>query len=452
MSFSILSNGRFRFWCLVWGGWFVGVVLVCCGYDDYLGIGRSPGFRDGSRDTARLFFPYGMKRDPLGNLFFADFGNHKVRVYHKATDQIQTIGKNSQTLHGPIDVAVWYRPERLPKPAEHWVFVTDTGNHRIQRIRTQGSQLVFQEELSLAGTGSPGWMDGPAESAQFRNPSALAVYTPPLGDPRIKGQNTSEDPPMVFVSDTQNHILRSITYLRNQPCQKPLTEGQSITGYCVHTIAGNQRCHQVEEPIRHTEECLEYLEDEPPNQWLPASQAAFHQPGGLAVDKCGHLYVSDTHNHRIRKIRYVCTPQSPDPFAASCYQVKTIAGSAENRPTASPSSNAEGKQERIPLKGHQDGDGLQARFAFPQGITVTDDGVLYVADFNNHLIRQIAPQSPFSCDSDPSYTVRTIRWDRPLQKPFAIAFSLDNKEMYVTVTFSERHMIYTINDYTRFLP
>ncbi len=70
--------------------------------------------------------------------------------------------------------------------------------------------------------------------------------------------------------------------------------------------------------------------------------AGFAQPGGVALDHLGNVYVTDTNNHTIRKI----TPGGV---------VTTIAGSAGNSGTAN-------------------GTGSAARFNRPQGIAVDPAG------------------------------------------------------------------------------
>lgn len=79
-------------------------------------------------------------------------------------------------------------------------------------------------------------------------------------------------------------------------------------------------------------------------------------PRDIAADAAGNLYVADATNHRIRKI-------SPAGV------VTTVAGT--------------GKQ------GHQDGPGRTATFHSPWGIAVGRDGIVFVADTGNHLIRRI---------------------------------------------------------------
>jgi len=88
------------------------------------------------------------------------------------------------------------------------------------------------------------------------------------------------------------------------------------------------------------------------------SQARFCSPEGIASDGNGNLFVSDVMNHAIRKI------------VMATAEVSTIAGYP-----ATPGSS--------------DGVGAAARFNQPKGITADAVGNVYVADRNNHTIRQI---------------------------------------------------------------
>ena len=86
-------------------------------------------------------------------------------------------------------------------------------------------------------------------------------------------------------------------------------------------------------------------------------QSQFRQPSYLALDQSsGDLYVSDTANHAIRRIR-ASTP------------VATIAGTG--------------------VAGAVDGAASQARFSSPQGIALDGRGFLWIADSGNHTIRRL---------------------------------------------------------------
>ncbi|HUJ44066.1 MAG TPA: immunoglobulin domain-containing protein [Opitutaceae bacterium] len=87
------------------------------------------------------------------------------------------------------------------------------------------------------------------------------------------------------------------------------------------------------------------------------SAATFSAPVGLAVDGAGNIYVADAFNATIRRI-------------TSAGMVSTLAGIAANR-------------------GDADGSGGAARFNYPSGVAVDGAGNVYVADTYNDTIREI---------------------------------------------------------------
>jgi len=90
-----------------------------------------------------------------------------------------------------------------------------------------------------------------------------------------------------------------------------------------------------------------------------ANQARFSSPAAIAVGGDGYIYVADMGNNTIRRI-------SPSG------EVTTLAGLA-------------GKAGEI------DSYGASARFTAPSGVTVDQDGYVYVAEFAGDIIRKISP-------------------------------------------------------------
>ena len=83
--------------------------------------------------------------------------------------------------------------------------------------------------------------------------------------------------------------------------------------------------------------------------------AAFRHPNGIAIDANDNIYVSDRHNHRIRKV-------APDGT------VSTFAGAGW---------------------GDEDGSLVNARFRQPAGLHINSNGDLYVAEREGPRIRFI---------------------------------------------------------------
>jgi len=91
-----------------------------------------------------------------------------------------------------------------------------------------------------------------------------------------------------------------------------------------------------------------------------ATAALLDRPAGVAVDSHGNIYIADTHNNRVREV------------VASSGNIVTVAGTG--------------------VAGFS-GDGAAATVAtlnYPTAVAVDSNGNVYIADTNNHRIREIA--------------------------------------------------------------
>jgi len=197
-------------------------------------------------------------------------------------------------------------PRALAVDAAGVVYVADTENHRIRRIAVNG------KVDRLAGMGASGFADGGAGTAKFWNPSGIAVKA---------------DGSVVYVADRLSQRIRV------------------VSGGIVSTLAGYAPDTNIGD-----------LKAEGAFQDGTGTAARFNEPIGIALATDGNLYVSDSGNHRIRKV-------------TATGVVTTIAGQA--------------------TAGWADGDGPTAKFDMPLGIAAASDGALYVADAGQHRIRKI---------------------------------------------------------------
>lgn len=176
----------------------------------------------------------------------------------------------------------------------------------VSTVLAQCLSFVWRSRL-VAGSGVAGAIDEVGAAARFSGPSGLAIG--PRGD--------------LFIADFSSSRIRSI----------------SVPVGAVATLAGSAVPGLV-------------------NSQAPLS-ASFRAPAGLAVNRAGDVFVADSGNHVIRRI------------AAGSGEVTTWAGSG--------------------VAGHADGAGLQAQFNNPRGLAIDAQDNLYVADTGNHTIRRISP-------------------------------------------------------------
>jgi len=200
-------------------------------------------------------------------------------------------------------------------------------------LRPQGRAWVF----AGSDSGEAGHVDGPAADARFREPSDVAID---------QARNA-------YVADSGNHCIRRI---------------DGLTGEVV-TIAGTPGVAGFKDgPVESS------LFD------TPISVALYHDNSVKTDPRSGDtisngfgemvLLVSDSNNHKIRKILF---PTGMTSLAE--LEVETLTGRLGQEPSP----------------GFADGDSREARLDTPRGIAADLDGVIYVADSHNHVIREVQP-------------------------------------------------------------
>lgn len=218
-------------------------------------------------------------------------------------------------------------------------------------------------ELSIVtgSGGGSGRSDGVGTNARFNRPQGNAVDS--AGN--------------VFVADWGNHSIRKIS-----PAGVVTTFAgtDGVIGAVDGAGASAQFCHPLALAIDKadflylTESCSETIRKISPAGVVSTlagkakeagsvdgagAQARFGMLSGIAIDAGGTLYVADFGNNTIRKV-------------SSGGVVTTLAG-------------------RAGISGNADGTGGAAAFSGPNGIAVGADGVIYVADGYNQLLRKITP-------------------------------------------------------------
>jgi DNA-binding beta-propeller fold protein YncE len=264
---------------------------------------------DGARQlatTAQLYLPWGVAIDPRGRyVYVADAGNHRVRRINRRTGYIFTVaGNGSPDLRGDGGLATnasLQAPAGLAIDSDGNIYIADSGNHRIRRVDTNG--LI----TTVAGGNAPGyWGDyGIATQAALSRPTDVAIG--PNGD--------------LYISDSGNHRIRK------------------VANGIVTTIAGSGA--RVFE-----------------GDGKQAIEAAI-SPAGIAFDGEGRLLVADAHNHQVFQLDLLTGV------------ITTIAGG------------------RGAGFGGDGGLAIGAKLSSPSGVAVSIAGDVFIADSGNRRIRRI---------------------------------------------------------------
>jgi len=374
--------------------------------------GFPSGSADGTGSVARFNNLQNLAVDSAGNLYVADYGNDTIRKITPAGDVTTLAGTAGQAgssngtggaalFNGPVDVAV---------DSAGNVYVADSGNNRIRKVTPAGVVTT------LAGSsGQAGSADGKGSAAQFDGPQGVGVdgagnvyvadtnnYTirkvTPAGDVTTlagaAGQGGSEDgkggaaqfnDPVgvavdssgnVYVADAANDEIRKVTPAgvvttlagaagqngsadgKGSAAQFNYPEGVAVNkaGTVFVADAGNDTIRKITPAGVVT--TLVGAAGQNGSANGTGSAAQFNGPAGVAVDSAGEVFVADSGNDTVREV-------------TSAGVVTTLAGA--------------------PSQGSADGEGGAAHFDTPCGVTADSAGNVYVADFNNSLIRKITP-------------------------------------------------------------
>jgi DNA-binding beta-propeller fold protein YncE len=265
----------------------------------------------GPASAAQLNEPYEVRFDSAGNMLFVEMQNHVIRRVDAKTGNISTIAGTGKPGYGgdggPATKASFKQPHSIVLDKQDNVYIADIGNHRIRKIDAKtgvitsiagsderklpvagekaagnpvfGPRALFMDgevlwvalreghsiwkiKLSegtwqhVAGTGKKGFTGdgGPASEATFDGPKGIAI-----------GADKN-----LYVVDTENHAIRMIDTQTGQ----------------IGTIAGRGPTHKGGS-----------------GDGGAATSALLDRPHGICVGPDGAVYIGDTLNHRVRRVK-----------------------------------------------------------------------------------------------------------------------------------------------------
>lgn len=279
-----------------------------------------------------LNFPWSVAATscPAGGVWVADTNNSRVRLLTKQSNENYAMS----TLEINSSEKEFYQPCGLITDSSGNLYVAESGKHQIFKLICGNFSML----PTVAGTGQNGFVKcnpsdpiqngqpGPAISSRLWNPVGMAM----------DGQH-------LYIADTYNHRIRMIDFSASTPL--------------ISVVAGPPW-------LQLPEEC-----GDPGGTGLGAAgfsgdggrptnmDVRLFYPLGVAIEPTSKdIYITDTSNHRIRKV--------------SNDKITTVIGKGSS--AVEPSR------------------ALEARFRFPAGVAVDSRGNMFILDHANYRVVKVA--------------------------------------------------------------
>lgn len=289
--------------------------------------GDSPGYADGPAWKARFCGPNALALDRDGSLLVSDSRNHRIRRV-SAAGAVTTVagggpaGGSGGQAEGPAAEARFRCPSGVAVGQDGTVFIADTGNHRLCRLR-DGTVSV------LAG-GAEGAADGAGSQARFHAPAALAVgadgalWVLDAGDLRVR--RVDEAGQVTTPAQVPAPVKAALGEAEPAPPRVPVSAWSApgaepeATSFLVGRRSGGSSPPGLPQVFADTEHGAVLLQraSGPPlllAGYLPdagmtsaatdgtGNRASFALPCAVAVAPDGTVYVAEYESHRIRRLR-----------------------------------------------------------------------------------------------------------------------------------------------------
>ena len=410
-------------------------VGLAAGYiETFAGNGKARSTGDGKRAVkAGIPLPHHLVLDkPEQWLYFAESGSDRVRRVSIQEGTVHNFAGLGETCYsgdeGLCGEAGLYLPLGVAVDSQNNLYICDSGSNRIRKVDHETGIIT-----TVVGTGQHGFNgDGPALDVNLTWPAAIAFdredvlyiadtqahkvrrYDPKTGlVTTIAGTWTAEDEAREQPLVARNLLVLSgdaigIDFSDDQGWLMPVcSDGMDLSMYFddgksamearlydvvgiavdsrgdVHIVdKGSNRVRKIDSHtgiISTVAGVCRYGYD---GDNKPAIKAMLHAPEGVVFDRDDNLYISDTMNHRVRKVDAatgVITTVAGN--GDSGYEDKNIGGCGAARFVA---------KESAGLLKHGDGLlGIEAVVNSPVGIALDSQGHLYICERGENKIRRL---------------------------------------------------------------
>lgn len=260
-----------------------------------------------------------------GTILLVAWHNHKLRVYDPATDLVLVTCGGDYGFTGdggPAKDALLSQPPHAVQASDGSIYVNDQRNQRIRRIDPGGmiqtvvgsTPIAPYPYFTYGGFSGDG---GPPLDAEINQPSGP--------NPQPGGGLAMDAQDRLYIADVLNHRIRRVDFNANVI--------ETVVGNGVATFGGDGGpgvqasindpreieigpdgrlyiCDYGNHRIRAWDPVTGIITTVAGNGRAefsgdggPAVDAGINRPCGLAFDADGHMYIADTFNHRIRRVK-----------------------------------------------------------------------------------------------------------------------------------------------------
>lgn len=286
--------------------------------------------------------PQGIAIAPNGNVVVADSGNHRIQIFKADGTFIRKFGRSGSEegqFNFPLGIAVAKNGE---------LYVADTGNNRIQQFSAEGGFIRKWNNAATSNTNNVLTPSGPSNGPNSQAPDPM-MLTGPMAVTLVADQ--------VLVSDSKNNRIQVFSL-----------EGKFI------------------------------------RMWgsTGSAKGSFDKPAGMALGSNGNLYVADGDNNRIQQFSYTT-------------------------------------QESLALRVWGSSGSDDGQFRDPVSVAITANADILVVEKSNNRVQQFTSDGVF---------VR--KWGQfgsdkgQFNEPFGIAISADKGSVFISDTNNHRIQQFTL--------
>jgi streptogramin lyase len=347
------------------------LLLAGAKIDSVAGTGKAGHAGDGGKATeAQINDPFHCELDGKGNLYIAEALGQSIRKVDLKTGLITTVAGSGKKGYdgdgGPANKASFNEPYAVVVDAEDNLYIADRLNAVIRKVDGKTGIITTIAGNGMKGYGGDG---GPGTKAMLREPNDVhldgkgGLLIADVADWRVRRLDLKSGNITTFAGTGP---------FRGRPTKEDLKDGVPADtalilharAVCVDGAGNTYICERMGNAIRRVDEkgiitTIAGTREKGAKDG-PGAEATFNGPKAIRCDKEGNILVVDTENHSIRKVE------------AKTWKVTTVAGGRKGG-------------------GGDGGEALAAGMDRPHGCVLDRDGVLYIADTNNHRIRRVRP-------------------------------------------------------------